>query len=188
MRSVAVARPLCWLARYLKSCLFLNTGVYFGGKQRPLYSDRNRHWNEWRHKFICKTEKATKERTYLYLDRFKVLTKVRLNTRVLGLLRCADWQLPPFRSRRMPASFRVKQKALRSSETPVTFEPVDTVRSSENSPIQHYFCKNLKYRKELNLERWKRTVTGMPHEYSHTINTLWIATIAKKNVFNVVTM
>jgi len=72
-------------------------------------------------KFICKTEKVTKERTYLYLDRFKVLTEVRLETQVFGLLRCADWQLPPFRSRIVSAPFTAKQMSLRSSETPVTW-------------------------------------------------------------------
>jgi hypothetical protein len=106
---------------------------------------------------------------------------------VLGLLRWTDWQLPPFRSRIVPASFRVKQKALRCSETPVTFEPVGTVRTSEDSPVQNYFCKNLKYWTKLNLERWNITATEMPHEYAHSINTLWIATIAK-NCFYVVTM
>ena len=103
------------------------------------------------HKFIRKTEKATKERTSLYLDRFKVVTEVRLETQVSGLLRSADWQLPPFRSRIVSAPFTAKQKALRSSETPVSFEPVDTVRTSEDSTLHHYFCNNLKSCKELSL-------------------------------------
>ena len=122
----------------------------------------------------------------------RILTDLRflhgmvwLNTQVLGLLRCADCQLLTFRRSEVPASFRVKQTALRSIETEVIFQPVDTVGTSEDCTIQHHFCKNLKTWKILSLERRNRTETEMPHEYSHTINNLWIATIAK-NCFYVV--